>query len=349
MNDITGKDDFNPSGVGLRNGNFIGLPYSEESARMILIPVPWDVTVSFGEGTALGAEAVREASVQLDLYDPDVQDAWQLGIFMLPENEKLLDKRNALRPLAKKYIGFLEEGGAVAANPEMKKILQEINTGCDEMVDAVYNQSKQILEKGKLAAVVGGDHSVPMGLYKALGEKYTDFGILQIDAHLDLRDSYEGFRWSHASIFNNALKEKSIRKLVQIGIRDYCEEELEVVEREKERVTVFFDHNLKENRFRGMNWNDQCDRILDELPQHVHISLDIDGLDPKLCPHTGTPVPGGLEFAEAAFLFRKLVESGRRIIGFDVCEIGNHPWDSNVGARIIYKLCNLTGRSNGLI
>lgn len=349
MNGITGKHEFNPSRVGLKNGNFIGLPFTEATARVILIPVPWDVTVSFGEGTALGSEAVREASVQLDLYDPDVQDAWKLGIFMLPVNNELLEKRNDLRPRAKAYIDFLEEGGTVAAGSEMAKILADINAGCDAMTDVVYRQAKKVLQDGKLPAVVGGDHSVPFGLLKALGEQYNDFGILQIDAHLDLRNSYEGFRWSHASIFFNVLANKSVSALVQAGIRDYCEEELEVIEQEGNRIRVFYDHDLKDNRFMGINWNEQCEKIISELPQDVYISFDIDGLDPKLCPHTGTPVPGGFEFAEVAFLFRKLVESGRRIIGFDVCEIGNHPWDSNVGARIIYKLSNLAGRSQGLV
>ncbi|MFA5533390.1 MAG: arginase family protein, partial [Mariniphaga sp.] len=89
--------------------------------------------------------------------------------------------------------------------------------------------------------------------------------------------------------------------------------------------------------------------IIEKLPEQVYISFDIDGLDPKLCPHTGTPVPGGLDFPEAVYLLKRLTESGRRIIGFDVCETGNNEWDANVAARIIYKICNLTGRSQGLI
>ena len=349
MNSIADKGEFNPSGVGLKNGNFIGLPFSGKSANVILIPVPWDVTVSFGEGTALGPEAIREASVQLDLFDPDVQNAWKLGIFMQPADQQMLKKRQVLRPKAAEYIEFLESGGDPTQNPVMINILQEINSGCYDMIQKVYRNSKSVLQAGKVAAVVGGDHSAPLGLLNALGEKYSDFGILQIDAHLDLRNSYEGFSWSHASIFFNALKNKSISKLVQVGIRDYCEEEMDVLEKEKNRISVFFDKQIKENYFAGMTWNEQCGKIIEELPQDVYISFDIDGLDPKLCPHTGTPVPGGFDFHEVNYLFKKLVESGRRIIGFDVCETGNHPWDSNVGARIIYKLSNLTGRSQGLI
>lgn len=349
MNSITDNNEFNPSGVGLKNGNFIGLPYNESTANVVLIPVPWDVTVSFGEGTALGTQAIREASVQLDLYDPDVRDAWKLGIYMLPEDESILNKRNQLRPLALKYIDFLEDGGDYTSNKEFDAIRNSLNIAGNELNENVYRQAKAIIENAKIAAVVGGDHSVPLGLIKALSEKYDHIGVLQIDAHLDLRNSYEGLTWSHASIFNNVLKIKNIEKLVQVGIRDYCQEELEVIEEEGGRIAVFFDQQLKENKFAGMTWIEQCEKIIEELPQEVYISFDIDGLDPKLCPHTGTPVPGGLEFNEVTFLIKKLVDSGRRIVGFDVCETGNHPWDANVGARIIYKLSNLAGRSLGLI
>ncbi|HZH73982.1 MAG TPA: agmatinase family protein [Mariniphaga sp.] len=349
MNSIADNNEFNPSGVGLKNGNFIGLPYNETSANIILIPVPWDVTVSFGEGTALGAQAIREASVQLDLCDPDVKDAWKLGIYMLPEDDTILNKRNFLRSQAKKYIDFLEAGGDLNADKSMEAIRALLNEAGNELNEKIYRQAKSILENDKIAAVVGGDHSVPLGLMKAVSEKYKQLGVLQIDAHHDLRNSYEGLSWSHASIFYNALKHPNVGKIVQIGIRDYCEEELEMVEREGDRITVFFDQQLKENKFAGIAWIEQCEKIIEELPQDVYISFDIDGLDPKLCPHTGTPVPGGLEFNEVTFLFKKLIESGRRIVAFDVCETGNHPWDANVGARIVYKLSNLAGRSMGLI
>lgn len=349
MNSTAQKPEFNPSGVGLKNGNFIGLPFSEETARLVLLPVPWDVTVSYGEGTSSGPEAIREASTQLDLFDPDVEDAWKQGIYMLPSDKQLLEQRDELRSKAASYIHFLEKGGRVEENAGMQKVLNEINEACRSMIRRVFQQSKELLDRQKLVGIVGGDHSVPLGFIQALAEKYEEFGVLQIDAHLDLRNSYEGFAFSHASIFFNALKEKAVSKLVQVGIRDYCQEEVELVEGSENRVVVFFDHELKENRFNGKSWNVQCGEIVEELPQLVYISFDIDGLDPKLCPNTGTPVPGGLDFPEAVFLLKKVVESGRRIIGFDVCETGNNEWDANVAARIIYKLCNLAGRSNGII
>ncbi len=349
MNNKSQNKDFNPNGVGLRNGNFIGLPFDVETTNVVLLPVPWDVTASYGEGTALAPETIRQASTQLDLFDPDVEDAWQLGIYMAPSDKALLDMRNSMRPQAAEYMRFLEEGGAVENNSQMKLVVDETNRACEKMNSYVYNETRQMIENDKLVGLVGGDHSVPLGFLKALSEKYDEFGILQIDAHHDLRKAYEGFTWSHASVFYNALQIEQMEKLVQIGIRDYCHEEEQRAKEEEDRILVFYDQKIKENRFTGMNWNQQCERFIVDLPDNVYVSFDIDGLNPSLCPNTGTPVPGGLEFAEVLFLLKKLAQSGRRIIGFDVCETGNNEWDANVAARIIYKLCNLMGNSAGRI
>lgn len=340
----TDRKDFDPNGVGLKNGNFIGLPFTEQTANIVLIPVPWDVTVSYNEGTAMAPQAILDASVQLDLFDADVEDAWKQGIFYQPLNESILSERDELRPKAAKYIDFIENGGVLKSNPEMKSILAEINNRCEELNDWVFRATKEQLDRGKLVGIVGGDHSVPLGFLKALAKKYSDFGVLQIDAHHDLRESYEGFTYSHASIFSNALEIGNISKLVQVGIRDYCEEEVAKAKKEGKRVAVFYDQQMKENLFSGVNWNDECENIIEQLPENVYVSFDIDGLNPKLCPETGTPVPGGLEFPEAFFLLKKVVESGRKIIGFDLCEVGNNEWDANVGARILYKLSNLMGK-----
>lgn len=349
MENRPNKKDFNPSGVGLKNGNFIGLPFTEDSANVILIPVAWDVTASFGEGTALAPQAILDASVQLDLYDSDIENAWEMGIFMQPLNENILITRDEIRPLALQYINFLENGGNILENPKMKLRLEEINNQCEEINNWVYRQTKKVLQTGKLVGLVGGDHSVPFGFLRALSEIYSDFGVLQIDAHLDLRNSYEGFSYSHASIFNNALEIECITKLVQVGVRDYCQEEVEIVKQHKNRISTFYNQQLKENSYKGVNWDKQCKRIIRKLPKQVYVSFDIDGLDPKLCPNTGTPVPGGLGYSEAEYLLKKIVESGRKIIGFDLCEVGNNEWDASVGARILYKLSNLMGKSQGII
>ena len=338
---------FDPSGVGLKNGQFIGLPFSEKEANIVLLPVPWDVTVSFGDGTSTGPQNILACSSQLDLYDEDVPDAWKMGIYMRPLDLYWLSRNNELRREAEKYIDFLEKGGAVENDENYTAILEKINRGCAQLKNWVFGETSKIIEEKKKVGIVGGDHSVPLGYLLALAEKHPDFGILQIDAHQDLRKNYEGFKYSHASIFYNALKIKSITKLIQVGIRDTCEDEVNFSKLNKEKITVWSDQKIKASIFGGINFSTISEQIIKPLPQRVYISFDIDGLSPDLCPNTGTPVPGGLTFFEAIFLINKIVESGREIIGFDLCEVagsGNY-WDGNVGARILYRLCNLMGKS----
>lgn len=343
-------DNFDPNGVCLANGNFAGLPFEEDAADVILFPIPWEVTVSYNAGTAGGPENIREGSLQLDLYDADIKDAWQLGIYMRPTEDIWWERSNDLREQAEEYIGLLEKGEEITA-PFLQNIAAKINEGTDNMVRWVHGETKHLLKKGKLVGLVGGDHSTPLGYLKALTEIHTDgFGILQIDAHCDLRDAYEGFTHSHASIFYNALKMSQVQRLVQVGIRDYCSDELAIIQKSDGRIQTFFDQNIKEKQYNGITWNEICEEIVATLPQKVYVSFDIDGLDPKHCPDTGTPVPGGFEMQEMFYLLKKVVLSGRTIIGFDLSEVGGEfEWDGNVGARIVYKLCNLMGRSNGRI
>ncbi|SEN33258.1 agmatinase [Chitinophaga rupis] len=340
---------FDPNSVGILSNNIFGLPFNEEDAKLVLLPVPWEVTVSYSNGTARGPEQIFKASFQVDLLDPDVKDGWKKGFFMREPDKHMLLRSDYLRKEAELYIKFLTEGGDIGDNQFLKKTLVDVNTGTKVMNEWVYNQTLALLNKGKLVGLIGGDHSTPLGYYKAIGEKKGDFGILQIDAHCDLRDSYEGFKYSHASIMYNALNEvPQLKKLVQVGIRDYCEEELDFVENNKDRVTTFFDKDIKEAQFEGESWKDTCDRIIAALPQQVYISFDIDGLDPKLCPHTGTPVPGGFEVAQIFYLFKRLLASGRQLIGFDLNEVStsHDEWDANVGARVLFKLCNLLVMNN---
>lgn len=340
---------FDPNSVGILSNNIFGLPFNEEDAKLVLLPVPWEVTVSYSNGTARGPEQIFKASFQVDLLDPDVKDGWKKGFFMREPDKHMLLRSDYLRKEAELYIKFLTEGGDIGDNQFLKKTLVDVNTGTKVMNEWVYNQTLALLNKGKLVGLIGGDHSTPLGYYKAIGEKKGDFGILQIDAHCDLRDSYEGFKYSHASIMYNALNEvPQLKKLVQVGIRDYCEEELDFVASNKDRVTTFFDKDIKEAQFEGEQWKDTCDRIIEALPQQVYISFDIDGLDPKLCPHTGTPVPGGFEVAQIFYLFKRLLASGRQLIGFDLNEVStsHDEWDANVGARVLFKLCNLLVMNN---
>lgn len=340
---------FDPNSVGNINNNIFGLPFTEEESRLVILPIPWEVTVSYNAGTARAPDHIFTASLQVDLYDPEVKDAWRQGIFMRPTDKKLLTKSDYLRKEAELYINYISQGEAILDSKFMCKSLREINEGSLYMNEWVYNQTMQLLDNGKLVGLLGGDHSTPLGYFKALATKFEGFGILQIDAHSDLRKAYEGFNYSHASIMYNALEEiPQINKLVQVGIRDYCDEELDYINNSNSRVVTFFDRDIKANAYEGKNWSKTVAEIVDALPQHVYISFDIDGLDPKLCPQTGTPVHGGFEADEILYLFKKVRESGRKVIGFDLNEVGvsNDEWDENVGARILYRLCNLLIASN---
>lgn len=338
--------NFDASGVAT-SSNIFGLPWEENHAQIVVLPVPWEVTVSYAAGTAGAPEAVKTASYQVDLYDPSVKNAWQMGVWMAPENEQLKTASQELRERAEIYIDSLSNADA---KPD-HAVLAEINGACLAMVEIVKTEALFYLNHGKLVALLGGDHSTPLGYLQALAEKHKSFGILQIDAHADLRNAYEGFEFSHASIMFNALKINAVSKLVQVGIRDYCEEEFDLIAASNGRIKTFFDRDLKHENYRGKTWQKQVEEIISHLPENVYLSFDIDGLDPKLCPNTGTPVAGGFETEHVLFLVEAVLASGRKLIGFDLNEVGpsDDEWDANVGARLLYRLCNLLGKSNGRI
>jgi agmatinase len=346
---MTDLSTFDPNSVGNPNNNIFGLPFEESDARLVIVPVPWEVTVSYTAGTARAPEHIFKASLQVDLFDPEYKDTWRQGYFMRPHDKKILMKSDYLRREAELYINYIAEGEEVNDNKFMCKTLKEVNAGGAFLNDWVYEQTKDLLDKGKLVALLGGDHSTPLGYFKAIAEKHGDFGILQIDAHCDLRKAYENFTYSHASIMYNALEQiPQLSKLVQVGIRDYCEEEWDYIAASNNRVVTFFDKDIKEHQYEGMSWKDIADNIIAQLPQKVYISFDIDGLDPKLCPHTGTPVQGGFETEQVFYLFKKLMASGRQLVGFDLNEVGvsQDEWDENVGARCLFKLCNMLVTAN---
>lgn len=341
-------EGFDPNGPGLIDGGLFGLPFEVEDAEIVVLPVPWDVTVSFGDGTRNGPEAVLWASKQVDLYYSGIKDAWKMGIALHEVPMEWKDLNKHYRKKAQVIIEKLEKG-ADESDPEIQELLTEVNEQCAELVEYVNSRSTRYLDEGKIVAVLGGDHSTPLGLINALAERNESFGILQIDAHADLRDAYEGFTYSHASIMRNALKNEQVSKMVSVGVRDICEAEMDFIFGSDERIVGFFDEHLKRKLFAGKSWDSVCDEIISELPEKVYISFDIDGLEPSLCPNTGTPVPGGLSFEQAVYLIKKVVESGKTIIGFDLCEVSDseNGWDANVGARLLYHLCNQTGLSNG--
>jgi agmatinase len=336
--------DFNPNSPAMGNGVF-GLPEDSESAKFILIPVPWEMTVSYGSGTAIAPHFIKVASAQVDLYHPNNPDLYKEGIFMDEFPDVFAEKHEQLRMVAEEIIENLgvetdaqEKKRAAAQYIVIEKFTEEVNHWLKERIR--YWQSRS-----KVVGIVGGDHSVPLAYHQLLADQETKYGILTIDAHHDLREAYEGFRYSHASIFFNVLKNVNVSKLVQIGIRDYCHEEVEFIQSKEvnPRVDVYYDHTIRSRMFGGERWDKLCKEIVDALPEKVYVSIDIDGLDTKLCPNTGTPVPGGLEYQELTYLLDQLKLSGKQIIGFDLCEVGykDNDWDVNVGARLLYHLCSI--------
>jgi agmatinase len=316
--------------------NIFDYDVSREDAKIIMIPVPWEATTSYGAGTAYGPELILKASAQQDLFDLDFKNNYQAGYFMQEIPKDLLEKSHKARVLAEKA-----RGGD-------KKALEECNTMCAEMVEHVYTQTKQILKEKKIPVVVGGDHSTPQGAIRAISESVNgEFGILHIDAHADLRNAYQGFTYSHASIFYNVMEAKwAPKKLVQVAIRDFCEEEYEYIQSKEGKIKTFFDPNLKAAAYQGKGWDKVCEDIVNELPQNVYVSVDIDGLDPALCPNTGTPVAGGLDISQFKFLLKTLSAKGKKVIAFDLNEVSTgsdynleNEWDGNCGMRVLFQLC----------
>lgn len=339
--------NFDPNGVGLENSGIFGLPFTPDEAQVVLIPAPWGVTVSYGGGTHDGPRAIYDASPQIDYDHPSYgKDTWKIGVSMLPlkDWDDTYAQGLALRKDAEAHIENLEHGKSQAAP-------QEINDACERFHARVEKTATELLDKNKLVGLIGGDHSTSLGLMRALSKKHGEFGILQIDAHCDLREAYEGFTYSHASIMWNALKLPQITRLVQVGIRDYSSGEKELVEKSDGRIDTFFDADIKERQFSGEAWTKIVHDIVSTLPDKVYVSFDIDGLDPALCPNTGTPVPGGLQFQEAVYLIKAVAESGRKIIGFDVNEVSpseGSEWNENVGMRVLWNLALWAAKSKEL-
>ena len=341
--------DFNPDGVGVDTGTYFGFPFEAQQAELVLISAPWDVTVSYGAGTAYAPDALIEASTQLDFHDPLAPGRWRRGIATADIDYDLQECSQRLRADAEKVIDHLEGGGCPDDEYVVRKI-RRVNEGCAAMNENIRKQAARWLDAGKIVGLVGGDHSTPYGLIRALGERHAEFGILHIDAHCDLRDAYEGFEYSHASVMFNVLRDvKQVTKLVQVAVRDFSQTEAALAAGSAGRVEQFCDHALAAAAFEGTSWAEQCRRIAERLPHEVYISFDIDGLTLENCPHTGTPVNGGITFNQAVYLIDCVVRSGRRIIGFDVVEVvpsAEEKIDAVSGARILWKLCSLTLKSN---
>lgn len=346
-------ENVNPSAAADEKSNIFGMNFTAAESNVVLVPVPWEATVSYGRGTSQGPEAIRRASPQLDFFDAEFAELglsrpWEFGIHLLPTPKGLKALHESVVDLAHSVV---DAGGA--HSKKLLAALAKVNEASACANSITKHEANKWLECEKIVGFIGGDHSTAFANICACAEKFPQLGILHFDAHADLREAYLGFEYAHASVMNNVIKKiGAIEKLVQVGIRDFCEEE-HLMATTNSKIKTWFDFLIKREMFRGKSWCDISQEIIESLPQNVYISFDIDCLDPSLCPHTGTPVAGGLSFAESTFLITEVVKSGRRIIGFDINEVAPNPknrlddWDGNVGARILYKLCTAALYSNG--
>ncbi|MBV9497610.1 MAG: agmatinase family protein [Acidobacteria bacterium] len=327
---------FDPDAAAGAASGIYGLPFSPDESRVVVVPVPFEATTSYGGGTSKGPEAVLEASRQVDLFDQETGRPYEAGIAMRDVPRKVARWNAEGKKLAEPVI---EAGGA--SDKKTQKAAAKVNALSEKMNEWVYSETYALLEAGKMPVILGGDHSVPFGAIRAYAEKYPGLGILHLDAHADLRDAYEGFTWSHASIFHNVMTRiPQVARLVQVGVRDLGHAESRMIESSEGRIVTFFDASLAAAKEEGTPFARLADEIVSALPDDVYLSWDIDGLDPTLCPGTGTPVPGGLSWNEAVGLLRAIKRSGKRIVGLDLCEVspGDTEWDANVGARLLYKM-----------
>jgi agmatinase len=330
---------------------FLGAELDPAEARLVLLAVPWEVTTSYGGGTSAGPAAMVAASHQLDLEDGAFGQPYRAGIACLPQDPTIVALNASARPAARRAIAALERG-AEAAVDRAAVDRAVVNAAGAELNAWVYAAAREVLERGQRVGLVGGDHSCPFGLIRALAQR-QDFGILHLDAHHDLRAAYEGFTWSHASVFYNVMENISqVSRLVQVGVRDYSRGERRYLESLGGRAKAFYGRDLFRLQAEGEGFASIAHRILAGLPERVYLSFDIDALDPPYCPSTGTPVPGGLSFDQAGYLLEELASSGRRVVGFDLCEVvpgaDGREWDANVGARVLYRLCGCLLRSQSL-
>ena len=343
---------FDPDAAAIPGSGIFGLPHKRKDAGIVLIPVPFDATTSYGNGTAAGPKAIFDASVQVDLFDHQFGRTFERGIFMEPVPARVAALSKRARRLAAPIIA---RGGAGARD---QKAVAAVNDAGFEVAEYTYDRAAAAFDEGKIPGLVGGDHSTPFGAIWAAADHVSrmkgnkGLGILQLDAHMDLREAFEGFAWSHASIMHNVLwLLPGVSRLVQIGIRDYGAGELAAMRASKGRVRTHFDFDWSRRLDAGERFETLAREAIKPLPRHVWLSFDIDALDPTLCPHTGTPVPGGLSFNRACVILELLARSGRTIVGFDLNEVcpetdpREPEWDANVGARMLYKLCGAAAMS----
>lgn len=279
-----------------------------DRAQIVIVQAPYEHTVSYGGGTKKGPKAIIDASAYVEFYDDetDRELCFDLGI--------ATDK-----PLA---FGAATDSKALAI---------------------IQKRVAQLLAKEKFVVTLGGEHTISAAPIAAHLEHYPTMSVLQFDAHSDLRDSYQGSKYSHASVLARVAEMMPPKRITQVGIRALCSEERAFIRENK--VNTFFASALHKGDH-GKNW---AKKVVQTLGKDVYITFDVDALDPAIMPSTGTPEPDGLTYHEALEVVREVVRSGRRVVGMDVVELAPVPKVTHpdlTTARLLYKMLNLawTGR-----
>lgn len=287
--------------------NFLGIEdefSSFDRSRVIVLPLPYEQTVSYGGGTENGPAAILEASHYVEFYDEETgrEVFRELGIA-------------TLEPIV--FEGKMQEAD----------------------LDRIYETTKDLLRADKFVVSLGGEHTISQALIAAYAEKYPTLSVLQIDAHSDLRDEYLGNKFSHAAVMARVCEFLDPRRLVQVGIRAQCIEEAQYIK--EHSITTLYAHEIRGGKYTKVlkSWGDYA---IDRLSAHVYVTFDVDGFDPSIMPSTGTPEPNGLYWHETMTLLRKLGER-KTVVGCDIVELapvsGVHHPDLST-AKLASKMIN---------
>ena len=307
-------------------------PCAPESALFHIISAPLEASVSYGGGTAKGPAAIIAASDQLELWDGESVPA-DLGIYTWPPLD--CDRANRVEMLPAEIPGS-DSGPGESVNDPISGAENTVLSVLERIAENV----DRVLDCGGLPVLLGGEHTVTFGALKALAKRAGRFGVVQFDAHADLRDSYEGSPFSHACVMRRAVKDLGL-PLVSFGVRALCLEE--VAARREHGVCCWDAARLA---LEGLPENP----LPEDFPEQIYVTFDVDGLDPSIMPATGTPVPGGPGWYEALALAKRAMQ-GRKVLGFDVVELapipGLHMADFTA-ARLVYALMGIVQRNSVL-
>ncbi|MDI6804291.1 MAG: agmatinase [Bacteroidota bacterium] len=287
--------------------NYLGIVEefsSFEKSKVVILPIPYEATVSYGGGTAKGPDAILEASHYVEFYDEETgrQVYKELGIATVEP------------------INFLD--------------LNE-----EDSLGKIYQASKKLLQHDKFVIALGGEHTISQALIVPIAEKYHNLSILHIDAHSDLRHAYQGNRFSHASVMARVCEYLNPKNIVQAAIRAQCKEEADFIQ--QTGITTIYAHEIRGGKYKRMT-KDWDDYAISKLTDEVYVTFDVDGFDPSIMPATGTPEPNGLYWDETMRLLKKLGKS-KKVVGCDVVELspmaGLHHPDLTT-AKLVSKMVN---------